>query len=590
MLRGHAIYELALALFIFVQCTSWRVRSATKTHEVFASVPPFRVSCTDDGQITASRSPRSCSPSFFSQRNTYSTMGDTDDASSASASEGDESSVAVHLGFSVPVESPDEAQAIAHISPIWSDWDGGKIGGKPSWLNPRDVPAGPLRCRACAKRNEIKSGDSGGESKTVADATILRFLCQTYCPADAECGPPNPAAFHRTLYVFACPSAECASDPTPDSVLVLRSQLPQENDFYPRSTKGKEDDFDDWNSNESKTHGVNLCVVCGCKAGGRCPKQNLWFCGKDHQKEYNKYAKDGNVSSKLLPSVYAESELVVEDEPALKKTTDDEEEKLRQEMDKVAMFSSNDEGKGKSKDGNATKYKSEGSDEEELDEDLEQMDLNDMTGAEGTGTSDVATLEFYSRIGRGDGDVKDQCLRYCRWKETDAVDDNTDDEEDAKEGGPLWVSSGDVPSDDDIPSCEYCGAPRKFELQVMPQMLNYLFGDNEQCEKKEKIASEEVRAALLAASNIAEQAKSEGREGELPADFKKRHEEALERVRNALLLGGSGMKSGDDGMDWGVIAVYTCTASCGGGGVGGTKNKYGAYRAEFAWRQKPLGV
>lgn len=517
-------------------------------------------------------------------------MGDNDDASSASASEDDESSVAVHLGFSVPIESLDEA--IAHISPIWSDWDGGKIGGKPSWLNPRDVPTGPLRCRACAKRNGIKSGDSGGESKTVADATIMRFLCQTYCPADAECSPSNPAAFHRTLYVFACPSAECASNPTPDSVLVLRSQLPQENEFYPRSIKDKEDDFDDWNNNESKTHGVNLCAVCGCKAGGRCPKQNLWFCGKDHQREYNKYAtKDGNVSSELLPSVYLESELVVEDEPALKKTTDDEEERLRQEMDKVAMFSSNDEGKGTSKDGNATKDENNGSDDEELDEDLEQMDLNDMTGAAGTGTSDAATLEFYSRIGRGDGDVKDQCLRYCRWKEIDAADaDNAGSEEDAKEGGPLWVSSGDAPSDCDIPSCEYCGAQRKFELQVMPQMLNYLFGKKEQSEKKDTVASEEVRAALLAASNIAEQAKREGREGELPADFKKRHEEALERVRNALLLGGSGVKSGGDGMDWGVIAVYTCTASCGGDDVGGTENKYGAHRAEFAWRQKPLGV
>ena len=338
-------------------------------------------------------------------------MEDNDDASSASAS-----SVAVHLGFSIPIESPDDLEAIAHNSPVWSDWDGGKIGGKPSWLNPRDVPVGPLRCRACAKRNEAQGNGDGtglgnGSSKT-KEATIMRFLCQTYCPADEESSPPNPAAFHRTLYVFACPSAECSTNPTPDSVLVLRSQLPQDNDFYPRSTKDREDDFDGWTQNECEVHGVNLCAVCGCKAGGRCPKQNLWFCGKEHQKEYNKYAKDddkGGDLSTLLPSVYAESELVVEDEPTSKKTTADEEERLRQEMDKVAMFSTSDEGKKKSKiveemdddegegDGN--------DDEEELDENLEQTDLNDMTGAAGTGTSDAATLEFYSRIGRGDGDV-----------------------------------------------------------------------------------------------------------------------------------------------------------------------------------------
>lgn len=521
-------------------------------------------------------------------------MEDNDDASGASAS------VAVHLGFSVPIESPEDLDVIAHNSPIWSDWDGGKIGGKPSWLNPRDVPVGPLRCRACAKRNESKANgddtatDDADKPSKAKDATIMRFLCQTYCPADEESNPPNPAAFHRTLYVFACPSAECSTNPTPDSVLVLRGQMSQDNAFYPHSTKDREDEFDDWTQNESEVHGVNLCAVCGCKAGGRCPKQNLWFCGKDHQKEYNKNAKDDDKEgdlSKLLPSVYAESELVVEDEPTSKKTTADEEERLRQEMDKVAMFSTSDEGKKKSKiveeleddegegDGN--------DDEEELDENLEQTDLNDMTGAAGTGTSDAATLEFYSRIGRGNGDVKEQCLRYCRWKETDAGADDGDDEEGVTEGGPLWVSSSNVPSENDIPPCEHCGAPRKFELQIMPQMLNYLFGDENDDKGKDAVASEEVRAALLAASNIAEQAKREGREGELPADFKKRHEEAVERVRNALLLGGSGMKSGGDGMDWGVIAVYTCTASCGGGEAG---DKYGAYREEFAWRQKPLGV
>ena len=520
-------------------------------------------------------------------------MGDNGDASSASASP-----VAVHLGFSVPVESPDDLEAIAHNSPIWSDWDGGKIGGKPSWLNPRDVPAGPLRCRACTKRNEAKGNVDGigadDSNNKAKEATTMRFLCQTYCPADEESTPSNAAAFHRTLYVFACPSTECSTNPTSESVLILRGQLPQDNDFYPRSTKDREDDFDNWTQNESEVHGVNLCAVCGCKAGGRCPKQNLWFCGKDHQKEYNKHAKDGDEKRDLshsLPSVYAESELVVEDEPTSKKTTADEEERLRQEMDKVAMFSTSDEGKKKSKiveemddDG----VEDDGNDEEEdLDKNLEQTDLNDMTGAAGTGTSDAATLEFYSRIGRGDGDVKEQCLRYCRWKETNVGADDDDDDEEAKEGGPLWVSSSNVPSENDIPPCEHCGAPRKFELQIMPQMLNYLFGGNNDDKGKDAVASEEVRAALLAASNIAEQAKREGREGELPADFKKRHEEAVERVRNALLLGGSGMKSGGDGMDWGVIAVYTCTASCGGGGAGA---KYGAYREEFAWRQKPLGV
>lgn len=58
--------------------------------------------------------------------------------------------------------------------------------------------------------------------------------------------------------------------------------------------------------------------------------------------------------------------------------------------------------------------------------------------------------------------------------------------------------------------------------------------------------------------------------------------------------GGKGKKEGGknrlDGLDWGVVAVYTCTASC--GGCGGSPAEGGrddaAYREEFAWRQPPL--
>ena len=142
------------------------------------------------------------------------------DASSASSSSGGPSAAtpAVHLGFSEPIENPEDVETIAHNSPIWSDWDGGKIGGRPSWLNPRDVPVGPLRCRACAKRNALApkspdkmvasdTNDDGDESSsadqnsasetrdvnahtrtsaTTESATIMRFLCQTYCPADCR--------------------------------------------------------------------------------------------------------------------------------------------------------------------------------------------------------------------------------------------------------------------------------------------------------------------------------------------------------------------------------------------------------------------
>ena len=38
-------------------------------------------------------------------------------------------------------------------------------------------------------------------------------------------------------------------------------------------------------------------------------------------------------------------------------------------------------------------------------------------------------------------------------------------------------------------------------------------------------------------------------------------------------------------VDWGVVAVYTCTNSCGGDD---NDRELGAYRQEFAWKQPSL--
>lgn len=43
-----------------------------------------------------------------------------------------------------------------------------------------------------------------------------------------------------------------------------------------------------------------------------------------------------------------------------------------------------------------------------------------------------------------------------------------------RSGDPLWISDKDIPVSKDIPDCELCGAPRIFEFQIMPQLLNCL--------------------------------------------------------------------------------------------------------------------
>lgn len=85
---------------------------------------------------------------------------------------------------------------------------------------------------------------------------------------------------------------------------------------------------------------------------------------------------------------------------------------------------------------------------------------------------------------------------------------------------PLWVKSQDLPRPTDIPRCG-CGAERRFEFQIMPQLLHYLNVDNG------------AKGTTAAAATAAD-------------------------ARVAM---------GECTLDWGVLAVYTCTASCCDGGV-----------------------
>eukprot|EP00978_Attheya_sp_CCMP212_P025492 scaffold82091_cov52-Attheya_sp.AAC.2 len=126
----------------------------------------------------------------------------------------------VQLGFSMPLEDPEEEDGSVSISlghdsvQWWEDWDGGKLGGRPSWLNPRDVPsADELHCSCCSGNNISNSSNAN---------TPMQFIVQLYSPLD---GAPFAHAFHRTLYVFGCPKCQ--------AIRVLRCQLPRDNAFYP---------------------------------------------------------------------------------------------------------------------------------------------------------------------------------------------------------------------------------------------------------------------------------------------------------------------------------------------------------------------
>ncbi|KAL7537826.1 hypothetical protein ACHAWF_005908, partial [Thalassiosira exigua] len=536
----------------------------------------------------------------------------------------------VQLGFALPLradaDGDDESNASAssdgrlelgHRRPLWSDWDGGKIGGIPSWLNPRDLPEGaPLRCRGPC------SDDAGaGVEKNEKAGTILRFVAQLYCPADDATG--NESAFHRSLYVFACPTC-CSEQLSPrkpggpssaarrlsDCVQVLRSQLPKRNDFYP--ARGNDGGVaGEWNKHTSeywakstKNDKLNLCAVCGQRSKGKCPKQQLWFCGPDHQRESLRASKEqkkqlespsgnGGKPVRYLPSVFYESELVVEEEPI---TADSDVNDAAAETN------------GKL---NSTLFPSKDIADADADASLEQSDLNALTGntslaQAATGVTDPATLAFYARmaIGGKENDVRDQCFRYCRWPENNKNEsDQSSDDGNEEEGfrGPLWLSSDNVPPTTSPPTppgassfpppCQYCGASRAFEFQILPQMLHYLLHDPCDTENGDKSGGTSRRVLTESERAILLEAKSKIESGvDLPEGFREQHEAAVMNAREALLgapnksNGSKGQKGVNDAgskgnLDWGTIAVYTCTASCGDGT---------AYMEEAAWMQPPL--
>lgn len=83
-----------------------------------------------------------------------------------------------------------------------------KIGGKPAWLDLKNIPdTKQLACDYCK------------------DPCV--FLCQVYAPYEEDA-----KAFHRTLFVFVCKNPDCCKENCNGNVKVLRSQLERTNDFY----------------------------------------------------------------------------------------------------------------------------------------------------------------------------------------------------------------------------------------------------------------------------------------------------------------------------------------------------------------------
>jgi pre-rRNA-processing protein TSR4 len=267
------------------------------------------------------------------------------------------------LGFVQSVELESHLRNV-HTNKNWLMWDGGKVGGSPSWLNSADLPhQKDLLCTKCR--------------------CPMMFLLQIYAPLD---GPEFDHCFHRTLYVFCCGKPECLGPG--QGFLVLRCQLPRVNSLY---------------ANEIKE--------------------------SDEEPLITPIEETSIANRKVFPlfEIITESEIDCLDDSNITLM-----KKFEDTAGKVTVA------------GN----------EEDLITESDIKECMDGMSAVQDGVGKMMT-NFHHRVAV----AKDQCLRYCRWNV----------------GEELWVSDMNRPDVlEGIPPCPYCHGPRRFEFQIMPQLVFHL--------------------------------------------------------------------------------------------------------------------
>ncbi|KAJ1720128.1 hypothetical protein LPJ53_005203 [Coemansia erecta] len=330
--------------------------------------------------------------------------------------------MAVTLGFAEPVDAA-----------FGSEQFPSKIGGRARWLDPRrPLASAQAQCDECGR--------------------TLALLAQVYAPEDAP-----PSAFHRTLYVFVCSNGACHRAAAARCMRVFRAQMAERNDVYEERRRADEngsgggggsgsdnDDDDDgveWRM-RPQVRAAPTCVVCGLAGGKACSGcSRRTYCGRAHQVAdwaAGHKAQCGGAQAadsaahgqRLARMAFPEHVLVTEEEA---------------------------EGEC---DGEADGDDASGDDASD-DEDVAATALVPAHGEAAEDSQvevDAAFLAFQRRMQAEPAQV----LRYARSAAT------------AAQRTPLLVSDTGAPAPGDVPACERCGAPREFEMQVMPQMLNHL--------------------------------------------------------------------------------------------------------------------
>lgn len=280
-----------------------------------------------------------------------------------------------------------------------------KVGGKPAWLDLRDLPATEeLLCSGCRKP--------------------LWFLAQVYAPEDdEECSDEvKENCYHRTVFIFLCTEPGCSVKNSNGNFAVFRCQLPRDNEFYP-AVDPPEDPA--WKADLDASKYTTLCIVCGCSGKKRCGGcQKMYYCTKEHQvlhwKNGHKIICKEMVEVKGADDLFTlpEYEMIIEDEKLEVQLS--KEKKLEKEMEEFEKIL-------------ASKNPAFQNDET-VDSALTTM------------AAEVSEDKQFTKFKDKTQSYPDQVLRYN------------------KGGDPLWVSESNKPLT--VPCCEFCESERRFEFQV----------------------------------------------------------------------------------------------------------------------------
>eukprot|EP01083_Nonionella_stella_P019511 54191_1 len=357
----------------------------------------------------------------------------------------DETTTGVSIAYTQEIE--DECYYFRSFLPS-------KVGGKPAWLNPRNIPTfNDLKCQQCKKP--------------------LKFLLQLYAPLYQF-----ERSHHRILYIFICRAHECCGKP--GTLKALRSQLSSQNIFYENFDSKNDYNEQDIDQKEALLIGklskykhlgiepyanIPNCIVCGLHGTfqcGGCKNPLVHYCSKEHQKyhwhkQHRKYCKElkqleteTQLHNCLKDYAFATLEIIPDVEP-LPITMDLEKLKI-DENKRISTL--------------IKEYKKKGDDS--------GYDENDLKLLEEQMAKDFDNvyLKFQERIHR----APQQIIRYADGENVDQDRKNNDEEEDTCGWSePLWMGSqGMIDCNKDVPKCTECGGERKFEFQVMPQLLHVL--------------------------------------------------------------------------------------------------------------------